>query len=154
MGVPGTQQHPETSALIFRLCFTFYSGERGGDGVGHKALWRQKFLDVLCLLKLWKGEKGGCFKSGKMLHPRGCCAGDQEGRGDGDDQAHHSLYFATLLDLHVSDTSSVRGCNAPQDKPGRDTLLAISYAVCHLAGCIYHRESRDCSASQQSCFSP
>jgi len=66
-----------------------------------------------------------------------------------------SLCFAALLDLHMSDSPivRVRGCNAPQDTLRRDTLLAISHAVCHLAGCIYHRESRDDSDSEQSCFS-
>lgn len=44
------------------------------------------------------------------------------------------------------------GCNPSQGELGGDTLLAISYAVCHLAGCIYSKESRDHSDSEQSCF--
>lgn len=64
-------------------------------------------------------------------------------------------YICTCLqrDLYISPIVYVCGCDTPQDKRGRNTLLAISYAVCHLAGSIYHRESRDHLVSQQSCFS-
>lgn len=99
------------------------------------ALWRQKSSDVLSLLKLCNGEKERCCKSVKVLHPTSCCAGYPERRRrreeTGKVRAHPlSLYFAALLDLHMSDSPIVYvwGCNTPQEKTRK--RYTIGYFLC------------------------